>query len=300
MLLPIAVIRRESREPGMRHAFVQLRRAGFSRDALRPSIARRPVPSTTTDRIALARNAARSGARIGFGGAVRALLVDHPAAFRHRTCAAMVAATRAILKGVTSTGPCPYAANGIAAWISAASPAGYPAAWPFAQLLRADRKHAELREIGVARNRDGRCMFSVPCAESPTSSRIGLCHPGMIAPTRPSGSRRQLKLCSQRRIQPQRGHRGHQLEGRARRILAVARAVEQLFGRGAACGFGGSGAARSPSPAHRRSRVHHHHRAFFLVTRCQNLPCAAFAGECRVVRMFRSRASRLAISGLPG
>ena len=39
-----------------------------------PFIARRAVPSTTTDRIALAKNTARSGAIIGFGAAVRGLL----------------------------------------------------------------------------------------------------------------------------------------------------------------------------------------------------------------------------------
>src|ERR1700722_14365435 len=73
-----------------------------------PCIARRAVPCTTTERIALARNAARSGARICFGAALRALLessTQRPSGIE--PLAAMVAATRAILNGVTNTGPCP-------------------------------------------------------------------------------------------------------------------------------------------------------------------------------------------------
>ena len=216
----------------------------------------------------------------------------------------MVAATRAILNGVTSTGPCPYAANGIAAWISATLPAGISSSFAVSlERLRAHRENTQLREIRVARNRDGAMPWSsVPCAESPTSSRIGLRHPGMIAPTRPSGSRRQLKLLFfQLRIQAQRGHRGHQLERRARRILAVARAIEQFVGRGLDVA---SARARSPAPARRPM--------FGSITTTAPLSLCAFASRsssalstriCRRISMdvvtLRSRAISFAICRIP-
>ena len=71
-------------------------------------MARRAVPSKTTERIARARNSARSGLTIGRGGAVLELLesiTQRPSGITPPP--AMVAATRAILKGVISTGPCP-------------------------------------------------------------------------------------------------------------------------------------------------------------------------------------------------
>ena len=59
----------------------------------------------------------------------------------------------------------------------------------------------------------------------------------------------------QRGIAAQRRHRGHQLEGRTRRILAVARAIQQFVRRGRRGARAGRSRrrARSPSPAHRPS-----------------------------------------------
>ena len=73
-----------------------------------PFITRRPVPSTTTDRMARARNAASSGVTIGRGALFRELLLSisqRPSGIA--PALAMVAATRAILNGVTRTGPWP-------------------------------------------------------------------------------------------------------------------------------------------------------------------------------------------------
>ena len=123
-----------------------------------PFIARRAVPSTTTDRIAPAINAAEIGRenllrRVPSSSCCHRSPSAPPAS---RRCAAMVAATRAILNGVTSTGPCPYAANGNAAWISATLPAGISSSLAVSlNCLRAHREHSELREIRIARNRDG-------------------------------------------------------------------------------------------------------------------------------------------------
>ena len=73
-----------------------------------PFMARRAVPSVTTDRIAEAINAACSGETTACGASVREL---EPSSIQRPwgifPPAAMVAATRAILKGVTSTGPWP-------------------------------------------------------------------------------------------------------------------------------------------------------------------------------------------------
>ena len=68
----------------------------------------------------------------------------------------MVAATRAILNGVTSTGPCPYAANGSACRSSGRVARGDPQLLRrLRQRLRAHVVHAELREVRIAGDRDG-------------------------------------------------------------------------------------------------------------------------------------------------
>ena len=83
----------------------------------------RAVPSVTTSRMAPAINTAGSAATMVRGASWRALL----SSITQRPCgmappAAMVAATRAILNGVISSGPWPYDAKGMAAFNSAGSP----------------------------------------------------------------------------------------------------------------------------------------------------------------------------------
>ena len=139
---------------------------------------------------------------------------------------------------------------------------------PSRQPLRADRVHAELREVGIAGNRDGlrhveravRGIADIVANRPVPAGDAGACAPAA----------KRLAMESfrgQPGIQPQRRHRGDQLEGRSRRIFAVARAVEQLIWR---CGL----ARRRRGSAHQRQhvagvRVHHHQRAFVLAYRSQ-------------------------------
>ncbi len=132
-----------------------------------------------------------------------------------------------------------------------------------------------LQETAMARS-----MSSVPCAWSPTSSLMGRFQPAIMLPARPSGSVRQRNVrCLQLGIQIQRGDGGHQLECRAGRILAVARAVEQFIGRrrgGARAGRLGRGRAHHRQHV-ARGGVHHHHRAISVAGLrrwCSRISCA--------------------------
>ena len=72
-----------------------------------------------------------------------------------RPPAAMVAATRAILNGVISTSPWPYAAKGSDLRSSGIAGGDSHLRGGLGERLRADIVNAELREIGIAGDRDG-------------------------------------------------------------------------------------------------------------------------------------------------
>ena len=180
-----------------------------------------------------------------------------------RPPAAIAAATRAILNGDTSTSPCPYEANGSARRRFAGIAGGdAQLRRRIGQRLRPYVMHAQLREVRIAGNRDGALHVeravrvvadvvfdgAVPAGDHccPRGHRAA-CGTGYVR-------------CCNCGIQIQRGNRRHQLERGARRILAVARAVEQFVRRrrgGARAGRIGRGHAhqrqhiarwRRPSP----------------------------------------------------
>ncbi len=107
-----------------------------------------------------------------------------------RPPAAIAAATRAILNGEISTGPCPYAANGSS--FRESRRIARRDAQPrrrFRQRLRAHIVHAQLREIRVAGNRDGllhveRAVRAVADVVLESAGSI----PRSQLPARPSGS----------------------------------------------------------------------------------------------------------------
>ena len=183
-----------------------------------------------------------------------------------RPPAAIAAATRAILNGEISTGPCPYAANGSALRSSAGSPVEIPicaavsaSAFDPTSCTPNCAKYA-LQETAMARS-----ISSVPCAWSPMSSLIGRFQPAITVPARPSGSVRHRNVrCLSSGSSAQRRDGRDQLEGRARRILPVARAVEQLVRRRRAPRVPRrTGRRRAHHRQHvARGRVHHHQRAF--------------------------------------
>ena len=147
-----------------------------------------------------------------------------------RPPAAIVAATRAILNGEISTSPCPYAAKG-SDLPQLRGIAGRDAHLRrrFGQRLRPHIVHAQLREVRVAGDGDG--ALHVDGAVGVVAD-IVLDRPvpaGDHVARAPVGQR----LAEEGAMAQRRGRRagrdgGHQLEGGARRILAVARAVEQL------------------------------------------------------------------------
>ena len=247
---------------------IQLRRPGFSRNADRDAVHRSPRrsvrhhrPHRAGEKTSQLRRQNRPRPQ-----SLRLLLLSitqRPSGIA--PCAAIVAATRAILNGVTSTGPCPYAANGIAAWMSGTLPAGnIQQLRRVAQRLRAHREHSKLREIRVARNgnRARHGQRSVRRIADVVSNRF--------APARNDRAGAAIReppateaFVFELRIQAQRRHRRYQLKGRSRRIQPISRAIQQLVGR----------RFRRPQGlrlAHHRQhvaavRIHHNHRALVFM-----------------------------------
>ena len=190
------------------------------------------VPSVTTRRMANGQKVGLPGRQHFQGGSVRGLLSSPPSRpSGMRPPLAMAAATRAILKGRIRPAP---AVGG--EWEGRRNSAGFagrrcPSARGVRERFQTHVVHAQLREIRVARDRDGVSIVSFPWAWSPISSLMGRFHPAIVLPPGHRQGCGTVDAVGQPGVETQGGDGGHQLEGRARGILAVARAVQQFIGR---------------------------------------------------------------------